>query len=435
MKALIDLLKSKDSIDEFIVTSRDTQSTELFFIKDELQMNRSKDVNHISVTVYKNFEIDGSKYKGSSITKIEPSMSLSEMEDKIDKAALSASFVKNEYYDLVEPSTDKPEPVTSVFKEGDPVLHISRLVKDIYDEDHQFGSWINSCEFFIDVNHTRIINSKGLDVSFDSFRGEIELITEANNTHESVELFNVLHFSDYNPAWIKRVIKGELYLVSLRAKAIPLPHIQDVPIILTGSAVSEFFDYYMAHVSANLIYEQYITTKVGDLIQGDKVTGDHVSISITPYLKNSIYSRAYDADGFLLKEVELIKNGVVTNLYAPKRYADYLKIKPTGQLRNIIVSGGSKLESELLGKSYLLIHKFSDFQMDPLTGNFGGEIRLGVYYDGKIEMPVTLGGISGSMDQSQKDMYLSKETVQDDKYSGPQFIKLNHISIAGNKNT
>ncbi|MBN2300834.1 MAG: hypothetical protein JXC31_06595, partial [Acholeplasmataceae bacterium] len=249
-----------------------------------------------------------------------------------------------------------------------------------------------------------------------------------------IELFNVLHFSDFDPAWIKSVIKNELYLASLRANAIPLPNIKDVPVILTGSAVGEFFDYYAAHVSAAMIYQQISTSKVGDLIQGNDVTGDRITLSVTPHLKNSIYSATYDQEGILLKETLLIKEGKVNALYARKRYADYLKIKPTGEVGNMIVKGGSRTESELLKDPHLLIHKFSNFQMNVLTGDFGGELRLGVYFDGKKHTPVTLGSVSGTVLKSQKEMYLSKEVVQDEKYLVPKIVKLSEVSIAGNQN-
>ena len=47
MKKIIDLLKRKDSIDEYRIIEVKTTSTELFFVKDELQMNRGKDVTEI----------------------------------------------------------------------------------------------------------------------------------------------------------------------------------------------------------------------------------------------------------------------------------------------------------------------------------------------------------------------------------------------------
>ncbi len=433
MQALIKLLEQNQMVDEYKIISMDTQSTELFFIKDELQMNRGKTVNHIAVLVYKNFELNGKKFKGSSRVKIEPTMSEAEIEEKINQGALSAAFVKNEYYELADPTDEQPTNGKSIFSAGDPVEHMCNLIQSIYDEDRQNGAWINSCEFFLDINQVRIVNSKGVDVSFKSFRGEIELITESENEQESIELFNVLHFSDFDANWIKETIKNELHLAQLRANAVHLPMLKDIPVILTGTPVGEFFDFYLGHVSATMIYQQISTVKLGDLIQGEDIKGDKISLSVTPYLKNSIFSAAYDQEGILLKETELIDQGKVVALYARKRYADYLKIKPTGEIGNLVVAGGSKTADEILSQPHLLVYKFSNFQMNNITGDFGGEIRLGVYFDGKNHMPVTLGSISANVHQVQKEMYLSKETLQNEKYLVPKYLELKDVAIAGSQ--
>ena len=89
MKELINLLQNKSNVDEYSIVESNISSTELFFIKDELQMNRGKDVTHINVTVYRNFEEQGTTFKGSSITQLSPTMSLDEMEALIDIAALT----------------------------------------------------------------------------------------------------------------------------------------------------------------------------------------------------------------------------------------------------------------------------------------------------------------------------------------------------------
>jgi len=39
---------------------------------------------------------------------------------------------------------------------------------------------------------------------------------------------------------------------------------------------------------------------------------------------------------------------------------------------------------------------FSDFRLDSMTGDFGAEVRLAYYFDGKNVTPVTGGSISGS---------------------------------------
>ena len=117
IKNIIKLLDKKDNVDEYKIIEVKTASTELFFIKDELNMSRGKDVTYINLTIYRNFEIKDQKFKGSSTTKISPTMSLDEIEGKIDNASLAASFVTNQYFDLVSPTKDvAPEIAVSSVK-------------------------------------------------------------------------------------------------------------------------------------------------------------------------------------------------------------------------------------------------------------------------------------------------------------------------------
>ena len=74
IKNIIKLLDKKDNVDEYKIIEVKTASTELFFIKDELNMSRGKDVTYINLTIYRNFEIKDQKFKGSSTTKISPTM-------------------------------------------------------------------------------------------------------------------------------------------------------------------------------------------------------------------------------------------------------------------------------------------------------------------------------------------------------------------------
>ena len=432
MKNLINLLDSKNNIDEYVITKVDTSSTELFFIKNELQMNRGKDVSYIHVTVYKNFTENDVNYKGSSTTKLSPSMSMKEIEKKLDTAALAASFVKNEYYDLVDPVSETAPIIESVFNDGEILESISNLVKDLYEEDNQYGAFINSSEFFIDKIERRIINSKGIDVSFTSYKGEIELVTEAMGETEAIELFEILHFSDYDQEAIKETIKEELYYASLRAKSIPMPNVKDLPVILKGTSATELFDYYNYNAAASVIYQNLHQNKVGDNIQGEDVKGDLVNISLVPYIKNSTSSRYYDSDGMLLKDTVIYKDGVIQNLIAGKRFADYIKVKPTGNIQNVVVSAGNTSEKDMKKTPYLEVLKFSAFQTDSMTGNFGGEFRLAIYFDGENEIPVTLGSISANIKEAQKEMYFSKELAHTNNHILPKCIKFNKVLIAGN---
>lgn len=431
MKQIIDLLKRKDTIDEYRIIEVKTTSTELFFIKDELQMNRGKDVYDIDVTVYKNFEENGNKFKGSSNTKLSPTMTLSEIEKQLDTAALAASFVKNEYYTLEVPSTEKALPIPSKFSEGEIIENIANLVKDLYEEDNQFGSFINSSEFFINKKELRLLNSNGIDISYTKFTGEIELITEANGETESIELYDVLYLGDYIKKQIKQAIIEALEFANLRAKAIPMPNVSDLPVILNGIAAKGLFEYYEFNVSAASKYNKLHNHSVGDDLQGE-TTGDKVTITLMPVLENSSKSSYYDMFGTFLKETVIIENGVAKNLVANKRYADYLNLPCTGNIENTVVSPGTYSDEELRTGPYLELLRFSDFQLDPMTGDFGGEFRLGIYFDGKTKTPVTLGSIAANIRDVQDKMYMSKEVAKDDNYIGPKLIKFDTIRIAGN---
>lgn len=95
---------------------------------------------------------------------------------------------------------------------------------------------------------------------------------------------------------------------------------------------------------------------------------------------------------------------------------------------SVYVEGGEKTLEELENAPYLELHYFSDFQMDEWTGDFGGEIRLGIYFDGEKEIYVTGGSISGNI--KDVDMYLSKDMQTKDNYICPKAIKLLGVTIA-----
>ncbi len=430
MKNLLALLKENKKIDEYLVLDIQTESKELFFIKEDLQMNRGKDVRYFYVTVYKNFSEDGKNYKGSSEVKLAPNMTNEEMSTKLEMAVTAASNVKNEYFTLADKINEEIPSIKSSFLDGNITEDIANLVKDLFSEDNQFGAFINSSEFFIEKITRRLVNSNGLDVTFDSVKGEIELVTEAHGETESIELFEILHFSDYDQEAIKNSVKEELYYASLRAKAIPMPQV-DVPVIFKGTAAEDLFGFYEFKASASALYQKFHNHQLGDNLQGE-ATGDKITITLKPFLENSTRSRYVDGDGVRLKDTVIVEDGILKTYTASKRFADYLNITPTGNIGNTVYTGGSKSVKELKTGPYLECLKFSSFQSDSMTGDFGGEFRLGIYFDGEKEVPVTLGSVTGNLKEASKEMYLSKELDKKDNVVVPKLIKFNKMNIAGN---
>lgn len=427
-----EVLSNIEGLDGWKLNENKTESKELFFIRRELDMNRGKDVHHIMLTVYKDFEADGKKYRGSSTTAIHPTMNEKEIKKAITDALYAASFVKNEYYPLVESKVEIQPIMENKFSKDFLSNWMPRLTEEIFKSDKYDKGMINSAELFLDKIKTRILNSEGVDASYETYRGELEFITNwKEEGSEEVELYEDIRFSDYDERLITESVDEMLKICRDKAIARPTPVLKDTPVILSGGPVKEFFNYYYSKAAARSVYEETSTAKLDENIQGDNVKGDKVNITLDPYLDNSTASAPYDEDGLRLARTSLYEDGILKRYWGNTRFSHYLGINPTGTIRNILVEGGSKTLEEIKKGPYLELKVFSDFQMDTLTGDFAGEIRLGWYNDGEKIVPVTGGSISGNINEVHKEMYLSKEINKINNFSGPKSIKLQNVSIAG----
>ena len=95
------------------------------------------------------------------------------------------------------------------------------------------------------------------------------------------------------------------------------------------------------------------------------------------------------------------------------------------------VSGGTRSEKELRQGRYLEAVEFSDFQVDSMTGDIFGEIRLAYWHDGETVTPVSGGSISGNMRDFIQEMYLSEEQTQYNNYLLPAVTKLCGVTVTG----
>lgn len=426
------ILSNIDGIDAWKIVEKTIESKELFFIKKELDMNRGKDVTNITLTIYKDFEEEGKKFRGSSTINIHPTMSDEEIANEIKDALYAGGFVKNEYYPLANPVNEIPQKLESRFNKDSMSNWITKLTQDIFIRDKYDNGWINSAELFLDKIKVRIVNSEGIDVSYDTYRGQLEFITNwKEGESEEVELYQDILFSDYDANLIPNAVDEMLKISKDKAVAKPTPKLNNIPVILSGEPVNTIFKYYYNKACGRLIYEHISTAKVGESIQGDDVKGDKINMILDPYLENSTFSAPYDEDGFLLKKVTVYEDGILKRYWSDLRHAYYLNIEPTGVIRNIVINGGKKTLEDLKKGAYLELKSFSDFQIDTITGDFAGEIRLGWYNNGNEIVPVTGGSISGNINEVHKEMYLSKELQKRNNFLGPVSIKMFNVNIAG----
>ncbi|MDA3811749.1 MAG: metallopeptidase TldD-related protein [Spirochaetaceae bacterium] len=431
---MIDTIKKilkKIDVDHWKILDKTVESKELFFIRKDLDMNRAKKVHSYGITLYKDFEEKGEWYTGSASVNVSTGMEEDQIFSILEKAALSASFVKNPYYPMVELSEKVQPRFQSRFDTADVMPFMSDFRDCLYKNDIFDKGGINSAEIFLGKSELRLMTSTGIDVRFKKFNGEIELITDWNENNESVELYNMFYFSDFCPELIEEEAKIQIENSRDRALAIQAKELKKINIILSTDAVKDVMNFYVSHSSASAVYEQISKAKIGEIFQGENVKGDLLNIKLNPFMINSPDSAPYDDDGFPLSEQILFEKGVLKKIHGSLQYTSYLKLEPTGTIHNVEVQGGTKSYEDFKKEPYVEILNFSDFQMNTMTGDFGGEIRLARYFDGEKIVPITGASISANLFTIQHEMYLSKEVTQRDNYIGPRALLFPNGHIAG----
>ncbi|HEX7715593.1 MAG TPA: metallopeptidase TldD-related protein [Bacillota bacterium] len=425
------LLHENPEISGFKIIEELTDSFELFFIKKELDISRAKQVQHYLITVYKDFAADGTSFKGSATVAVHPTMSDAELRVVLNEAAISAGLVKNKFYPLVKPSGLKFSPEPSHFAGQPPAAWLSRLAQAVFQNDNYREGWLNSAEIFLNQVRLHLVNSEGIDLTRESYRADLEAIATWREGASEIELFRELKFAEWNPDAIGGAIDQLLKHAKERALAQPTPGLKKHTVLLTGEPVREFFQYYYTQTSAQSVYEGVSTLRSGESIQGAEIRGDRISFRLDPCLAGSTASAPFDEDGIPLEPVVIAEEGRLLRYWGDQRHSYYLGLNPTGRIRNMAVEGGTQTLTTLKREPYLELVAFSDFQMDTLTGDFGGEIRLGWYFDGERTIPITGGSISGNIREIEAEMYLSKELQQENEFVGPKTVKLPGVTVTG----
>lgn len=193
----------------------------------------------------------------------------------------------------------------------------------------------------------------------------------------------------------------------------------------------ELLSSYSTQSNAAQVYNQSSIWKIGDKVQGNDVKGDRITLMLDPFLENSTLSGCFDEDGYPLAPVTILEDGILRRYMASLRYAHYLDVEPTGIIQNRRVLGGKHTVAQLREEPHIEVAIFSDFSMNAMTGDFGGEIRLAWYFDGERTVPVTGGAITGNLYELHQELYLSKELQRINSFEGPKAVKLLKVNVNG----
>jgi len=426
---LLSTLKTFDGV-EYLIRETKTRRVESYNIKKQSEMGREIETTLISLTLFVVFDEGDKKYRGSYNTDIHPGTSADELNNIIKQGVYAAGFVKNEFYPLVSPTQSQPIKSHKL----DTSKAIADLQTAFFISDNHAAGHLSYSEFFITRNDVRIINSNGVDVSYTTHIAFMETAVHMPTADGGeIEICEAYRFSldDVNMAisMLQDRVAHLFIVAEKKAAAKPTPSVGDINILLSGECLSTFFSYYRDCANAQMIYQQLSTFKEGTQVQGEEGS-DRITLSLDPHMEGSSHSRPYDDHGMPLKNHTIVEAGKLIKYWGDVRFASYLGIAPTGNINNVRITGGTATEADLRSEPYLELVSFSDFQANPVTGDFGSEIRLGFYFDGETVTPITGGSISGNMAKVQDGLRMSVQEKQYNNYVGPATVCIRGASIA-----
>lgn len=413
----------KFQIETYLVTEKTVEGAELYFIKKELDMRRMKQDAVSAVTIYRDFETDGKKMRGSANINIFPEMTQEEVDEAVKGAYYAASFVKNPFFELPKGKKEDKVQVKSTLC-GKSLEEIGdAFVKALYCVDVQEDAFINTAEFFMEKTTTAIYNSEGIDVSYEKSSVNGEFVVQCI-TPQDVEQYQEFAYDDLDTEALTAQAKEALERVCDRARATEAPEKGNYKLLLSGKNVRTLIDFYIDRSSSGMVYPGYSGYQAGMDVQGEKVQGEKLNITLHA-------SNPYSSEGIPMKDLTLLKEGELKAIHGNARFAYYLGVEPTGIYSAVKLNNGTKAFEEMKKEPYLYVVSFSDFSMDSLSGYFGGEIRLAYIFDGEKVTPVTGGSVSGNLLELQKDMAFSTERYKDKDYDGPFAVEFHGVAVAG----
>lgn len=425
MKTLIELLQANKEADGFRVCDKKTETYELFFVHRALETVRATDTGETSVTVYVNH--DGKV--GDSTFTVYSSMTEEDIKTKIAAAVERARLVFNEPYDLPKGGTEARE-LPSNLKEADPRTLAARIADAVFAADCRENASLNATEIFLYRDTRHVVNSCGIDKTQISYRAMIETIPTYTDSKDSVELYEAIRLTDFDPQKVTEEITAKMEEVSLRHRAVKPATPLRSNVVLRAEEISQLMWTLADDLTYRQVYAQSNLHHTGDALQGSSADPhDSIELTATGAVRGSDRAAFFDQDGVSLTDTTLIRDGHVNAYFGSHRFASYLGQPETGELPCIRLSTGTLKSEELSRSPYIECVSLSGLQVDLYNDYIGGEIRLAYRHDGDHVEPLTGITMSAKLSEVLATLRLSDTETVRGSYAGPDKMLLHGVTL------
>ena len=397
---------------------------EFYFIRHSLDQNRAVNVLTYTVKLFMNSE--NGEFLGSASAEIPPTASDAEIDKILSDLKYQASLVKNPAYTLTSAPVHIPEKLepADIEKIAGDFIRAIRSVPETETED------INSYEIFVNEITRRTLNSNGVAYTCTYPSSMAEVVVNARRDGHEIELYRNYRSGSCDAQKLRNDISETLRYGKDRLAAVPTPKLERYDVVFSTDDAVSIFSYFADKMNAGMKFRKLSSWETGKPICEDAV-GDKISVYAVSSLENSSWDFPVDEEGCVICDKPIIKDSIAENFWGNRQFSQYLGLENSSNVYNFRFEGGEKSEREIRSGDYMEVVEFSDFQVDELTGDIAGEIRLAYLHRGGEVKVVTGGSVSGNMNEAVRDMTFSKELKQYNCYVIPAAVKLKNLRITG----
>ena len=426
LNQLLDILRSSGA-DAWEVTDRKERGWEFYFIRHRLDQNRCKETESFQVKVYRLFE-EG-KFLGSAGAVIAADASEGEMRRVVSGLCQDALYVRNPAYTLNKPSegagAGEAETPVDLKAVSENFLKAMRSLPETATED------LNSYEIFVSEISRRFLSSEGIDVTAVYPSSTVEAVVNARKDGHEIELYRLYTCGTCDPDQLARDLGETLQYGRDKLIAGNTPAVGKADVVFSTDASCEIYSWFISRMSSAMVARGMSDWKIGEPV-AKEFLGDKVTVRALRFLPNSSENAAFDAEGAPTRDLIVLENGVPAHYYGPRQFSQYLGLEDSFIPGNFEVTGGSASAQELRAGRFLEVVEFSDFQVNPMNGDLGGEIRLAYWHDGEGHVtPVSGGSVSGTLSELVSTLRCSTESRQYNTVRIPAVTRLRDVTITG----
>jgi predicted Zn-dependent protease len=436
---ILDTLETDERLSGWQVREVDKRSQQYFLNKDHEEGRRR--VNTVSyeleilLTRKVKTERGAQWVTGNAKFNIDPA-DLGRLEKHLDVALASAELVQNEMYTMTEvaglmPQVLLSDPLLEKDAEGQVLAGAAELRDSAAREK---GVRLVAGEFFADAYRTRYFNSQGVNCLFEStqFSGEFCLL--AQGAKGETEVFQAFKRRRLIDCGIAKAV-AEAAEKSRQRTTARLPKTGSFDVAFTGEALDHFFAWFVTQASGAAKYNRLTQAETGHMLAEPKPGATPLTLWHNALLPWGVGSYKVDPSGTPGGKRMLIDAGRLKSRQTNARYAQYLKLSPTGEMGNVEVDPGKESAAALLqpaeGRPLYVLSDFSYFEPNGITGEFSSEIRFGLEKQGTSSQPVSGGSVSGLSSEAVSGAKFSSEREMRERYFGPQVIRCENLTFAG----